>query len=526
MSRPPLPLWLAALVVAAAGVCIRLAFPAPALWIAAPMGVALWLLALRGRGFWLGLTLSLVGSLAFWLSLIHWLTLYLGPLPWAALAGLMAIYQAVAGGMIAWLMRWTPRLWPSDVGRLVLLPALIASLWIGREMFAAAWPYGGFSWGRLAMSQTNGPFAPLLSWLGPNGVGWVLVALSAVALELLCSRAKSPRFRVSRGSEGWLRYAAIVAVLLALPLWKLPVTGETRVLAVQGGADASLFTTLSPGAVLKAQADATLAFRGEQVDAIIWPENGADIDPTRSRASAGVLNTISREFSAPMLVGAITERDDEFFNSSLLWSYPDGLVDWYDKAHPVPFAEYMPDRAFWRPFAPDLIDLIGRDYHIGVRPNVLSVAGSLAGVAICFDIAYDNLTAEMMRGGAQYIVAQTNNADFGHTDESAQQQAIARMRAFETGRSVVNISTVSGSAIIDPDGHLAQTLPVWQPGGMLGDVTLVSGSTPASSIGPSLSTLMAGFALLGSALVAGLVLRGSYSRSESPRRARNQSSRS
>ena len=58
----------------------------------------------------------------------------------------------------------------------------------------------------------------------------------------------------------------------------------------------------------------------------------------------------------------------------------------------------------------------------------------------------------MIDDGAEILLAPTNNADFGHTDESAQQLAIARLRAMETSRSLVNISTVGTSAIIAPDG--------------------------------------------------------------------------
>ena len=57
----------------------------------------------------------------------------------------------------------------------------------------------------------------------------------------------------------------------------------------------------------------------------------------------------------------------------------------------------------------------------------------LAGIAICFDIVDDQLmTRDAWSEGAQVIFAQTNNADFGRTDESVQQLAIARIRAIET----------------------------------------------------------------------------------------------
>ena len=59
---------------------------------------------------------------------------------------------------------------------------------------------------------------------------------------------------------------------------------------------------------------------------------------------------------------------------------------------------------------------------------------------------------------------QTNNADFRGTDENLQQLAFARMRAIETGRSVVNISTVGTSQVIRPDGATVDELPADAPG--------------------------------------------------------------
>ena len=152
----------------------------------------------------------------------------------------------------------------------------------------------------------------------------------------------------------------------------------------------------------------------------------------------------------------------------------------------MPFGEYVPNRAFWRLFAPDLIDLIGREYTFGTTDAVLDVGSAktdgrsvLAGIAICFDIVDDQLMTEMVEQGAQIVFGQTNNADFGRTDESVQQLAFARIRAIETARSVVNISTVGTSAIIYPDGSMHHRLPWYEPGVMVDDVPLSTTMTPA-----------------------------------------------
>ena len=104
---------------------------------------------------------------------------------------------------------------------------------------------------------------------------------------------------------------------------------------------------------------------------------------------------------------------------------------------------------------------------------------------------------EIKTYGAQVIVAQTNNADFGYSEESVQQLAIARLRAIESGRTVVNISTVGVSAIIRPDGTIQSSLPAHQRGAMTQDVTLSSSSTPAMVIGRSVEVLVSALGAIG-----------------------------
>src|SRR5690606_14501545 len=114
----------------------------------------------------------------------------------------------------------------------------------------------------------------------------------------------------------------------------------------------------------------------------------------------------------------------------------------HDKRHPVPFGEYVPNRDFFYQLAPDLIGLIGREYTPGTNAPFVKAGDVGVGLAICFDVIYDEVIREGVQAGAQVLVFQTNNADFRGTDENLQQLAFARMRAIETGRSVVNVSTV------------------------------------------------------------------------------------
>src|SRR5690606_19570349 len=126
--------------------------------------------------------------------------------------------------------------------------------------------------------------------------------------------------------------------------------------------------------------------------------------------------------------------------------------------------------------------------------------GVWAGLAICFDIVDDQLLTEIVEQRGSVVFAVTNNADFGRTDESVQQLAIAQIRAIETARTVVNISTVGTSAIVLPDGSIAQQLEWYQPGVMIEDVPLRSTITPAVLFGRQLEWLAAILGLAGLAI--------------------------
>ncbi len=489
-GRLRLPLWASLMVAAGAGVILDAGFPDRDWWILAPVGVALMLVAVIGRGPWTGLLVGLVAGFSFWATHIYWITLYLGPVPWLALAVLQTMFFGVGLSLIAVVLRSGPTVWPTPLGRLGMVPVVVAGLWTAREAISAVWPYGGFAWGRVALSQSESPFNSLVALVGMSGLSFLMVWLSAIAVQLL--RETQLGFAVR-----WGIAVGSVAFLLALPAWPTIQTGTTRLAAVQGASDAGLFAQFAPGQILADHTSATLPLIGEKVDFVVWPENSSDIDPTRSSDAAKVVDYISREMNAPLLTGTITLRDGTYYNSSLLWKAGEGIVDLYDKVHPVPFAEYMPDRAFWRPFAPELIDLISRDYGVGTRDNVFDINGILAGLAICFDIADDQLVYEMIDRKAEIILAQTNNADFGHTDESVQQLAIARLRAIEAGRTVVNISTVGSSAIMTPDGRTVDSVPTWQPGAMVQTVPLSNTVTPAMTAGRGIEWLVSGLGLAG-----------------------------
>ncbi len=483
------PLWIALIAALASGPINSAAFPDLGWWPLVFVGTGMMMWALKGRNFGAALLLGLLGGFSFWGTHIFWLTIYLGPVPWLALAGMEAIFYALGAIVLALAWRLLPKVFPGKFGRLILLPATLGAIWTLREAFTSTWPYGGFSWGRLAFSQSDSPFSSTVAWVGVSGLSFLLAWLSAILVQALCERKVRVRFRAIVAA------VAFIAVLI-VPAWPTSTDGEFRVAAVQGNSDSGLFAQRARGQTMNDHISGTVKLFGEKVDLVLWPENAADIGPLTNPEAAAALDYLTEKMNAPLVTGTITQDDEgRIFNSLLLWEPGKGVVDQYDKIHPVPFAEYLPDRSFWYPLAPSLFDLVPRDYSIGTRPNVFDIGDARAGLAICFDITDDALIRKMLSSGANIILAPTNNADFGHSNEGVQQVAIARMRAIETGRSVVQVSTVGVSAMYSPDGSVIDMLPTFTAGSMVKTVPLSHMTTPATVLGGSVDWAVGAFAV-------------------------------
>ena len=512
-----LPLWAALILAAASGPIMDAGFPDRGWWPLTFVGVGVFLVTLIGRKVRASLLLGLVGGLAFYFIHIEWAALFLGIVPMAALAILESLFYAGGAVAIALAFRWLPRAFPTALGRLVLLPAVVAGLWTAREAWASVWPYGGFAWGRVSLSQSESPFASLFSWLGVSGVSFVMVIIVALVIEVFRLRHIAGRVR------GTSVVVAALSLAIVVPAFPVLTEGTITVAAVQGNGKAGYFDQREYGDLLQSQVSATTPLLDEKyddldLDVVIWPEGGSDRDPLQDAGAATVFDYLSTQLDVPLVSGAITERGDKVFNSSLLWKSGEGVVDIYDKRHPVPFGEYVPDRDFWTPFAPDLLAMIGRDYTPGTTDAVFDIDGIIAGINICFDIVDDQLMHDTITDGAQVVFAQSNNADFGrnaddYTDEGVQQLAIARIRALELGRSVVNISTVGTSAIIAPDGSTIDELPVYTAATMIDDVPLSSTITASVVVGRQLEWLVSGLGLA-ALVIAGLAVRRSRPRTE------------
>lgn len=553
---------MALLVAAGAGPLLDAAFPDLGIWPLAFVAIGFALVTLQGRRLGSAFLVGFAFGATFYFPDIEWAAVFLGPIPWSALSTLMALWAGLGGMLITLAYRWVPRAFPTAWSRLLFVPVVVAGLWTLREAIESVWPYGGFSWGRVAFSQSDSPFSSLFAWFGVSGVSFLMVFFVAVAVAATqeglrihrgrsaawyrpwvdggdhmqaagvssgaaASGASTPGYATAGRGIGalarWILVVGVLALLLLIPAFPTRLHGTVRVGAVQGDTKAGYFDPPAHfGDNLLGQITATEPLYDKKLDVVVWPEGASDVDPLEDPNAAHLWDQVSTRADAPLVGGTITTRvtrnaagatTTRYYNTSLLWKAGTGAVDYYDKKHPVPFGEYVPDRSFWRQFAPSLIDLIQREYTPGTTDQVMDIGTTkagisnvLAGIAICFDIVDDQLMTDAVNQGAQVIFAQTNNADFGLTDESVQQLAIARIRALELGRSVVNISTVGTSAVIAPDGSISHQLPVYTPAVIVDDVPLATGKTPAVQGGRQFEWLVCGIGL-GALLASGTLRR-------------------
>ena len=486
------------------GFLSSLAMPRENVWPLIFVSVALILVSIRGLRFLPAAFVGFAAGVAFYMSQIEWISLYLGPVPWIALSVLEALIFAIGAAVIASVWSYLDH---SLSGRFSAfwIALAIATLWTAREWVAINLPYGGFPWSRVAQALSDSFLSSLVFFVGISGLTFVSVFMTVAVL--LAIESGVPGLRNHLVSLGATVGAIVLAATFVVPA--NAESGEVTVAAVQGNANAGLFANAERGTFLKNHLDATQLLDShplkDSIDFIVWPENASDLNPQTNELAKLQIDSVVEKYQVPLIFGAITESGDEIFNSSLYYTPEEGQIDQYDKKRPVPFAEYVPDRDFWYQLAPDLIGLVTRGYAFGTRDGIFEFEDSNLGVLICFEIAIDEIGRELVSDGAEIILSQTNNADFGRSDETFQQAALARLRAIETGRTLVNISTVGVSKVFLADGSIVDQLPIFEPGVMVHALPLRTSITPAMTIGAGFD-LAVNFAAL-ALFVSGLIFR-------------------
>jgi apolipoprotein N-acyltransferase len=483
---------------ASAGFLLYGGAPPRELWWLAPVSFALLWPVLHGRTARVGFGSGFVFGLGFFVPLLSWVGEFVGPLPWLALATIEALALALAGAGVA------------VVSRLPAAPVWAAGVWVAAEALIARVPFDGFPWGRVAFGQPTGVFLPVAA-IGGAPLLTATVVLTGFGAGELARRAAVGYRRAALAVPTLLAVAPVIAGLAATPLVQTTATnGEVVVALIQGNVPrAGLDFNAQRRAVLDNHAARTeqlandvAAGRYPRPALVIWPENSSDIDPLRNPDARAVINRAVRAIGVPILVGAVLRTDDgHTTNTAIVWNPSTGPGERHDKRRLQPFGEYIPYRDFFRLFSP-YVDRAG-NFVPGNGDGAVTLGPARVGIATCSEVIFDDLVRHSVQSGAQLLAVPTNNATFGFTEMTYQQQAISRVRAVEHSRAVLVAATSGVSAVIVPDGTVEQHTSLFTPDALLARVPLRSGTTLATRLGhlPEWSSVALGLLGVAAALV-------------------------
>ncbi len=350
----------------------------------------------------------------------------------------------------------------ADSARDFRRPLVIAPfLWIAVEL--ARTRITGFPWMLLGIAQVdNIALSRIAASTGIYGISFE-IALVNVAV--------AAAFLVPREKRGAMLAAALAAaaVLQAGRLIDAPQSkADHAALLVQQNISVSAEWT--PPYLQQTLIDLTqltekaAASSPSKVDLMVWPESPAPFftnDP-RFRDTISDLARITKTWTVAGAIGtsskmAMGGQSGPLFNSAVLVS-PNG--DWtarYDKAHLVPFGEYLPFPSLFS-FAGGLTKSVGEFEH-GTSRQALDAGDERLGTFICYESIFPDEVRQFAAQGAQVFVNISNDGWYGDSGAYAQHLNQTRMRAIENTRWILSATDTGVTAAIDPLGRVVARVP-------------------------------------------------------------------
>jgi apolipoprotein N-acyltransferase len=507
-----------------AGLALCVSFPPFAWWYLAiaAFGLLAWVLTRESTTLAGGFGYGFLFGLAFYLPLLPWIGGFVGAFPWFALCVLEALFPALFG------------LAAVAVRRRSAWPFWFAALWALQEWLKSTVPFGGFPWGVVGFSQTDGPLLAIAQLGGAPLVSFAVVltgsSFTAITFEVVKWWRHTDDSQKAAPPAVVLPGVCISAVLLttavAWPHVRQSGLGAgddpaITVAAVQGNVPRlGLEFNAQRRAVLDNHVRETLqladdvhAGRAAQPMVVIWPENSSDIDPLANPDARDEISVAATAIKAPILVGGVVAApgyspdNPASTNSVIVWDPGTGPADRHDKKIVQPFGEYLPWRSFFRHLS-SYADRAG--YFVpGSGNGVVNAAGVPIGVTTCWEVIFDRAARESVQNGAQLLAVPSNNATFDEA-MSEQQLAFGRLRAVEHDRYVVVAGTTGISAIIAPDGRELAHTAFFEPAYLDMQVRLKTQLTLATRWGPVVQGLLAALGV--AAVITAILHNGSFVR--------------
>ncbi|WP_086617662.1 apolipoprotein N-acyltransferase [Erythrobacter tepidarius] len=445
-AYPPLHLWPLGLVALAGVVWL--------IYAAQTWRGALW------RGWWFGWAHLTLANNWIATAFTHQAKMpeFLGWLAVPLLCIYLACYPALAA-LAAHLLAKQRPVWAFG---LVLAGAWIVTEWL------RGWVFTGYPWPPLGLMLLGGWETPglarALPWMGTYALSGVTVLIGCGVISAIIRR---------RATELIVPLLPLIAVML------VPATpaaeSDIRYTLVQPYIPQSEINDPSKFEEQFARLSAlTTPSRGRS-RIVLWPESavpdyledgyperyylqmtaGADPGFARRRIGGvigpqsvlltGVVN-LNIGANASGVPAAVSAR-----NSVMALDGSGRIRAGYDKAHLVPYGEYLPMRPLLEPLGLSRLVAGSIDYVPGPGPRTLDLgAHGKAGIMICYEIVFSGAVADRANR-PDYIFNPSNDGWFGSWGPP-QHLAQARMRALEEGLPVLRSTTTGISAVIDANG--------------------------------------------------------------------------
>jgi apolipoprotein N-acyltransferase len=409
--------------------------------------------------------------------------IWLGYIAVVALALYLAVYPALAAAGAVWIRQFAAKTPPpdrDDVRNGAATYSLIlsfAGLWILTE-WLRSWVFTGYVWNPLAVGFVSHWFDLWLPTIGTYGVGGLMI-LASGAMALLGSR---------RWTNGFVLAAIVgVAILSSAKIYVTEPSLSTRTAVTVVQPNISQADKYAPGYDVINFAKLAMHSRplpGQAPRLILWPEAaipdyledgypypyyqgqagesaaGARARLTTLMADGDVLVTGANRliFEKRQLVAAR--------NSVSAMDAFGRILGHYDKAHLVPYGEYLPMPWLLKPLGLARLVPGSLDFWPGPGAQTMTVTVDgkpvKIGMQICYEMIFSGQTVDR-NNRPDFIFNSSNDAWFG-TIGPPQHLAQARLRAIEEGLPVIRSTPTGISAIIDADGRILQSLPLGKDG--------------------------------------------------------------
>ncbi|HET8613685.1 MAG TPA: apolipoprotein N-acyltransferase [Sphingomonas sp.] len=388
-------------------------------------------------------------------------------LGWVAVA-LLSIYLAVFP-LLATLGAWfaARRL----KGGAITLTFAFAACWIATEWLRGTL-FTGFPWNPASVALIDLPMAKAARWTGTYALsGLMIVSVGFILMLALMKREAMSRRRLLSTSNipAGLGLIALAALYVGPGLGQRlappppPPEGHGALVRIvqpdigQGERD-------TPGLEQRHlhRLQALSGAPGPEPRLILWPESAieGDVaeDPAAARATTAMLGP--KDLLAGGGYAWVRNEAGEATaaRNSVFVMAPDGrILARYDKAHLVPYGEYLPMRP--------LLTLLGLsrlvpgdvDFLPGPGPVTVDLPGfGKVGMQLCYEMVFSGRVVDEAHR-PDFIFNPSNDAWFGAAGPP-QHLAQARLRAIEEGLPIARATPTGISAIIAADGRIVSQL--------------------------------------------------------------------